>query len=76
MIASTVVLTDTLQDWPPSSDFKTTFPNLYEDFSRAVPVPNYTRRDGALNIASHFPTNTIAPDIGPKMYNAFVSTTY
>ncbi|KAF8579060.1 hypothetical protein K439DRAFT_1360417 [Ramaria rubella] len=63
-----------LKDWPPSSDFKTTFPDLFEDFSRAVPVPNYTRRDGALNIASHFPTNTVAPDIGPKMYNAFASS--
>ncbi|KAF8516634.1 hypothetical protein JB92DRAFT_3309464 [Gautieria morchelliformis] len=63
-----------LKDWPPSSDFKTTFPDLYEDFTGAVPVPNYTRRDGILNIASHFPINTIAPDIGPKMYNAFASS--
>jgi len=27
-------------------------------------VPNYVRRDGALNIASHFPGNTVAPDLG------------
>lgn len=40
------------------------FPKLFEDFSNAVPVPNYTRRDGILNIASHFPTDTIAPDLG------------
>ncbi|KAJ6627360.1 hypothetical protein B0H10DRAFT_1779740 [Mycena sp. CBHHK59/15] len=59
-----------LKDWPPSTDFKTAFPELYEDFSQAVPVPNYVRRDGALNIASHFPFNTVAPDLGPKMYNA------
>jgi lysine-specific demethylase 3 len=66
------------------------FPELFEDFSKAVPVPNYTRRDGVLNIASHFPTGVIAPDlgnfvwmiklinthgiIGPKMYNAFESS--
>jgi len=31
------------------------------------------RRDGVLNIASHFPSNTVAPDIGPKMYNAMAS---
>ncbi|KAJ7179562.1 hypothetical protein C8R46DRAFT_1074100 [Mycena filopes] len=59
-----------LKDWPPSSDFKTDFPELYADFSQAVPIPNYVRRDGALNFASHFPTNTIGPDLGPKMYNA------
>ncbi|KAA1472527.1 Clavaminate synthase-like protein [Dentipellis sp. KUC8613] len=59
-----------LKDWPPSMDFKTAFPELFDDFARAVPMPNYTRRDGILNIASHFPSNTVAPDIGPKMYNA------
>ncbi|KAK7051286.1 hypothetical protein VNI00_004786 [Paramarasmius palmivorus] len=62
-----------LKDWPPSTDFKTAFPELYEDFSKAVPIPNYVRRDGALNIASHFPKNTVAPDLGPKMYNAMAS---
>ncbi|KAJ7505040.1 hypothetical protein B0H11DRAFT_1905114 [Mycena galericulata] len=59
-----------LKDWPPSSEFKTTFPELYEDFSQAVPMPNYVRRDGVLNIASHFPINAVCPDLGPKMYNA------
>ncbi|KAG8218303.1 hypothetical protein J3R82DRAFT_3917 [Butyriboletus roseoflavus] len=62
-----------LKDWPPSTDFKTAFPELFEDFNKAVPVPGYVRRDGALNIASHFPSNTVAPDLGPKMYNAMAS---
>jgi lysine-specific demethylase 3 len=62
-----------LKDWPPSADFAQAFPKLYADFSRAVPVPAYTRRDGALNIASHFPANTVRPDLGPKMYNALAS---
>ncbi|KAJ7638409.1 Clavaminate synthase-like protein [Roridomyces roridus] len=52
-----------LKDWPPTTDFK-------NDFSQAVPMPNYVRRDGVLNIASHFPSNTVGPDLGPKMYNA------
>ncbi|CAE6438388.1 unnamed protein product [Rhizoctonia solani] len=50
------------------------FPKLYDDFMKALPVPNYTRRDGFLNLASHFATNAIAPDLGPKMYNAFTSS--
>ncbi|KAL1749824.1 hypothetical protein FB107DRAFT_224897, partial [Schizophyllum commune] len=64
-----------LKDWPPTADFKTSFPDLYHDFMDAVPVPAYTRRDGFMNIASHFPTNAVAPDLGPKMYNAQASTT-
>ena len=63
-----------LKDWPPSTDFRTAFPELYKDFSDAVPVPDYVRRDGVANIGSHFPVNTIAPDLGPKMYNALAST--
>ncbi|KAJ7711539.1 Clavaminate synthase-like protein [Mycena olivaceomarginata] len=59
-----------LKDWPPSKDFRAAFPELYQDFSQAVPIPAYVCRDGALNIASHFPSNTVRPDLGPKMYNA------
>ncbi|KIM21613.1 hypothetical protein M408DRAFT_101995 [Serendipita vermifera MAFF 305830] len=62
-----------LKDWPPSADFKNAFPNLFDDFQRAVPAPNYTRRDGFYNISAHFPLNGVAPDMGPKMYNAFKS---
>ncbi len=48
-------------------DFKTAFPERFDDFSRATPVPNYVRLDGVLNIASHFPSNTIAPDLGKSV---------
>jgi lysine-specific demethylase 3 len=53
-----------LKDWPPSTDFKKAFPELYDDFARAVPIPSYCRRDGVLNIASHFPSDVVAPDLG------------
>lgn len=53
-----------LKDWPSSSDFKAALPELYEEFQKGVPIPNYTRRDGVLNIASHFPSNTVMPDLG------------
>ncbi|KAF7331679.1 hypothetical protein MKEN_00047600 [Mycena kentingensis (nom. inval.)] len=59
-----------LKDWPPTSEFKTACPALYNDFANAVPIPNYVRRDGVRNIGAHFPSNTVAPDLGPKMYNA------
>ncbi|EJD54118.1 Clavaminate synthase-like protein [Auricularia subglabra TFB-10046 SS5] len=63
-----------LKDWPSSTDFKSVFPQLFEDFMNIVPMPDYSRRDGVLNISSHFPTNTVGPDLGPKMYNAYAST--
>ncbi|KAG8792367.1 hypothetical protein FRC12_006293 [Ceratobasidium sp. 428] len=63
-----------LKDWPAKADFRDEFPELFGDFMNALPIPNYTRRDGILNVASHFATNAIAPDLGPKMYNAFASS--
>ncbi|KDR74489.1 hypothetical protein GALMADRAFT_250463 [Galerina marginata CBS 339.88] len=63
-----------LKDWPPTAEFKTAFPELYEDFSQAVPVPDYVRRDGVYNIGSHFPSNAVGPDLGPKMYNSMASS--
>ena len=53
-----------LKDWPPQSDFSTEFPELFKDFSDAVPFPDYVRYDGKLNFASYFATNAQAPDLG------------
>ncbi|SPO29414.1 uncharacterized protein UTRI_04860_B [Ustilago trichophora] len=60
-----------LKDWPPSAEFKHEFPELYEDFNRAVPAPEYTTREGILNLGSCYPAGVIQPDLGPKMYNAW-----
>jgi [histone H3]-dimethyl-L-lysine9 demethylase len=60
-----------LKDWPTDCEFREKFPALYADFMDALPVPDFTRRDGAMNIASFFPGLKSRPDIGPKMYNAF-----
>jgi [histone H3]-dimethyl-L-lysine9 demethylase len=53
-----------LKDWPPKAELKTVFPELFDDFNDAVPMPNYVRRNGTLNLSSHFPQNTISPDLG------------
>lgn len=63
-----------LKDWPPSAAFDETFPDLYQHFNAALPVPNYTRRDGNMNISALFPQNSNVPDLGPKMYCAWAST--
>lgn len=54
-----------LQDWPPQAKLAESHPKLYQDFSFALPVPEYTRRDGFYNLAAHFPVNATAqPDLG------------
>jgi lysine-specific demethylase 3 len=42
-----------LKDWPCTNDFSTAYPELYEDFCRALPVPDFTGRNGVLNLYSH-----------------------
>uniref|UniRef100_A0A7S2GU43 JmjC domain-containing protein n=1 Tax=Haptolina brevifila TaxID=156173 RepID=A0A7S2GU43_9EUKA len=37
----------------------------------AIPFPQYTHRDGVLNLAKYFPRAYVPPDLGPKMYNAY-----
>lgn len=67
----TCISSHKLKDWPPSADFSTAFPKLFQDFESALPFPSYTARKGTLNLAAHFPEKYNAPDLGPKMYNAY-----
>ncbi|KAH0565523.1 hypothetical protein GP486_001077 [Trichoglossum hirsutum] len=60
-----------LKDWPPHDDFATHFPELFEDFQKALPFPDRMSRGGFANLASHFPTEVLQPDLGPKMYCAY-----
>ncbi|KAL6299902.1 hypothetical protein BKA93DRAFT_741529 [Sparassis latifolia] len=62
-----------LKDWPPQTNFNAEFPELFKAFTDAVPIPDMARLDGVMNLAAHFPHNGIAPDLGPKMYNAYGS---
>ena len=60
-----------LKDWPPDQDFQAKMPEYFEDLMQALPFPQYTRRDGVLNLAKYFPRQYVPPDLGPKMYNAY-----
>lgn len=52
-------------------DFKVKMPEYFDDLMQALPFPQYTSRDGILNLAKYFPRQYVPPDLGPKMYNAF-----
>ncbi|XP_063313701.1 lysine-specific demethylase 3A [Pelobates fuscus] len=60
-----------LKDWPPGEDFRDMMPSRFDDLMNNIPLPEYTRREGRLNLASRLPTYFVRPDLGPKMYNAY-----
>ena len=60
-----------LRDWPTCDDFGEKLPKRYKDLMNALPLPEYTRRDGKFNMASSLPAFFVKPDLGPKMYCAY-----
>lgn len=60
-----------LKDWPPGDDFSELLPSRFEDLMRVLPLPEYTHRNGRLNLAARLPDFLVKPDLGPKMYNAY-----
>jgi len=65
-----------LKDWPPGDDFSELLPSRFDDLMKALPLPEYTHRNGLLNMAGRLPECFVRPDLGPKMYNAYGSAMY
>ncbi|XP_054708176.1 probable JmjC domain-containing histone demethylation protein 2C isoform X2 [Uloborus diversus] len=64
-------LTLKLVDWPPNDEFSELLPSRYDNLMKALPLPQYTHRDGIFNMASRLPDCFVQPDLGPKMYNSY-----
>ncbi|XP_045138451.1 lysine-specific demethylase 3A-A-like [Portunus trituberculatus] len=62
-----------LKDWPPGDDFAEMLPSRFEDLMNVLPMGEYTRRNGRLNLAGRLPECFVRPDLGPKMYIAYGS---
>jgi hypothetical protein len=62
------------KDWPPATDFKTTFPfsTLCTDLLQTLPVPDVLRPDGCRNAISYFPGGRAKPDLGKTLWKAFM----
>lgn len=52
------------QDWPSEEHFRTESWELFMAFIDAVPFPDTMNLNGARNLAAHFPTNALPPDLG------------
>lgn len=60
-----------LKDWPTAEDFAESMPARFQDLMSALPMPQYTQRNGELNLAGRLPEFFVKPDLGPKMYIAY-----
>ncbi|CAH8477621.1 unnamed protein product [Heterobilharzia americana] len=60
-----------LKDWPTTDDFAELQPKRYSDLMSNLPMPDYTRRDGQLNLAARLASFFVCPDLGPKLYVAY-----
>lgn len=65
-----------LKDWPATEDFAAQFPSRFADLMNALPLSEYTKRNGKFNLARHLPDYVKKPDLGPKMYIAYGSATH
>ncbi|KER22852.1 hypothetical protein T265_09128 [Opisthorchis viverrini] len=60
-----------LKDWPTTDDFAELQPHRFNDLMMNLPMPEYTRRDGQLNLAARLNSFFVCPDLGPKLYVAY-----
>ncbi|RWS12108.1 lysine-specific demethylase 3B-like isoform X1 [Dinothrombium tinctorium] len=65
-----------LKDWPPGDDFCDLLPDHFNDLMNCLPLPEYTHRNGALNLAGRLPDCFVRPDLGPKTYIAYGSPSH
>ncbi len=49
------------------------FSARFSDLINSFPMPQYTLREGYLNLASFLPDRYLKPELGPKMYIAYGS---
>lgn len=62
-----------MKDWPENETFSQMLPLHYDDFVGSLPLGDYTKFDGQLNLVTRLPSSFIPPDLGPKMYSAYSS---
>lgn len=65
-----------LKDWPPTDDIAEYMPDRFDDLINSFSMPDYTLRNGKLNLAAYLPNNYLKPELGPKMYIAYGSALY
>ncbi|KAF0307190.1 Lysine-specific demethylase 3A [Amphibalanus amphitrite] len=57
----------------PGEEFADVMPARYNDLMTALPVTEYTRRDGRHNLVGCVPECFVRPDLGPRLHAAYGS---
>ncbi|CAL8078522.1 unnamed protein product [Calicophoron daubneyi] len=60
-----------LKDWPTTDDFAELQPKRFADLMSNLPMPDYSGREGQLNLAARLSSFFVCPDLGPKLYVAY-----
>ena len=65
------------ENWPSQEDhFAELLPAQYKDLMNVLPLPDYTSREGRLNLAARLPECFVRLDLGPRMWGGYSKATF
>ena len=65
------------ENWPAQEDhFAELLPAQYKDLMAALPLSEYTSREGVLNLAARLPDCFVRLDLGPRLWGGYARATY
>ena len=66
------------ENWPGTQEegFAELLPAQYRDIMAALPLADYTTREGVLNLASRLPDCFVRLDLGPRLWGGYAKATY
>jgi lysine-specific demethylase 3 len=65
------------ENWPSQEDhFAELLPAQFKDLMRVLPLPDYTSREGRLNLAARLPECFVRLDLGPRMWGGYSKATF
>ena len=65
------------ENWPSQEDhFAELLPAQYKDLMQALPLTDYTAREGRLNLAARLPECFVRLDLGPRMWGGYSKATF
>ena len=65
------------ENWPSQEDhFVELLPTQFKDLMKCLPLPDYTTREGRLNLASRLPECFVRLDLGPRLWGGYSKATF
>lgn len=65
------------ENWPSQEDhFAELLPDNFKNLMQALPISDYTAREGRLNLAARLPDCFVRLDLGPRMWGGYSKATF